>query len=151
MMNLYPSLAQFEYTYLHFFQDCGAIICNDHFSIRTEHDLLTIQTNHFSYLTSILSMPFGPREVFSRLATVRAAIMLTYNQSYQRIQINCISKHSGIRKWYLQSRIRLLALTLCASSPLTLFFFSCSLRIMNGLPFSSNAKLICIVFKYKCN
>ena len=34
-----------------------------------------------TYLTSILSMPFGPRDVFMREATVRAAMMLIYNQS----------------------------------------------------------------------
>ena len=31
-----------------------------------------------AYLTSILSMPFGPKDVFMRLATVRAAMILIY-------------------------------------------------------------------------
>ena len=34
-----------------------------------------------TYLTSILSIPFGPRDVFMREATVRAAMMLIYSQS----------------------------------------------------------------------
>ena len=36
--------------------------------------------------------------------------------------------------------------TLWASRPLTRFFFSCSRRMMNGLPFSSNARLILLWF-----
>ena len=36
--------------------------------------------------------------------------------------------------------------TLWASRPLTRFFFSCSRRMMNGLPFSSNARLIVLWF-----
>ena len=46
-------------------------------------EILNLTDSSFlmTYLTSILSIPFGPRDVFMREATVRAAMMLIYNQS----------------------------------------------------------------------
>ena len=70
-------------TYLHFLENSGSIVGDDHVAIRAVKKRckgtlgVKIWTSEpETYLTSILSMPFGPREVFMRLATVRAAIML---------------------------------------------------------------------------
>ena len=67
-------------SYLHLLEDSGAIVGDNDISIRAtdkkQDYQCFIQKRGDSYLTSILSMPFGPREVFMRLATVRAAMML---------------------------------------------------------------------------
>ena len=78
-------------TYLHFLENSGSVIGDNYFSIgATQSDTHTEQNTlrrHVgidwfravrAYLTSILSMPFGPKDVFMRLATVRAAMILIY-------------------------------------------------------------------------
>ena len=72
-----------QVTYLHLLKDSGAIISDNHISIwtiirKTKLNKMKKELEMSSYLTSILSIPFGPRDVFMRLATVRAAMMLIY-------------------------------------------------------------------------
>ena len=57
----------------HLVEDGGAVVGDDDFAVRTNGI-----NNGVFYLTSILSIPFGPREVLSRDATVRAARMFAY-------------------------------------------------------------------------
>lgn len=58
---------------LHLFNNRGTVVGNDNISIRAE--IYSIN-QFYAYLTSILSIPLGPREVLISWATVLAARML---------------------------------------------------------------------------
>ena len=71
-------------------------------------------------------MPFGPNDVFKRLATVLAANILIYN-----FKINHSNSYTKLLKFFINliKIIVIMKITLWASKPLTLFFFPYSLKI----------------------
>ena len=58
-------------SYLHFLKDGCAVVGHNNVSVRA----INKSESDRKYLTSILSIPLGPREVLIKLATVLAAIM----------------------------------------------------------------------------